>query len=80
MKDVIIAIQFGLLIWFGMSIAKLENYHYANFMGICAEHMEKDYPLGEMQARVKREGCLHEAKVRTSPIWNFFEGLLHPED
>ena len=56
-KNIIIAAQLVLLVWFGSAIVRLENYHYASMLQMCGEFD----PL-----RVdEREKCLFSKQTRT---------------
>ena len=68
-KNVIIIALAAMLVWFGTTIVRLENYHYANQMGFCQEY---EIPL-ESRARNK---CLDERQTRTNPVWHLLHGLL----
>ena len=67
-KNIIIFVLTTMLVWFGTTIVRLENYHYASRMGFCQEYQ---IPL-ENQARNK---CLSEKQTRTNPIWHLLHGL-----
>lgn len=70
MKNLLILCLLAALIWFGSVIAKLENYRYANSMGMCSEH--GSFYISEL---IARETCLNQTKTRTSPFWNLAYGL-----
>jgi hypothetical protein len=67
-KNVIIFIFAAMLVWFGTTIVRLENYYFASQMGYCQEYK---IPL-ESRARNK---CLNEKQTRTNPIWHLLHGL-----
>jgi len=43
-----------------MAVAKLENYRYANFVGLCVDGYDVKNPV----SRVLREDCLMRSKAR----------------
>lgn len=53
-----------------MAVAKLENYRYANFVGLCVDGYDVKNPV----SRVLREDCLMRSKARAWP-WNAAHGL-----
>ncbi len=63
-KKLIIAILFLLLIWFGVAIVRLENYHYAVQVGFCM-----DSPFEQ------RDRCLSNIETRTNSLWHLLYGL-----
>eukprot|EP01036_Dinobryon_divergens_P041508 gene41508-55028_t len=54
-----------MLVWFASAIIRLENYRYANSIGMCSEH-------GDL---VKKSLCLNEQETRTSPLWHLAYAL-----
>jgi hypothetical protein len=66
-KNALIVALAGLLVWFGATIVRLENYRYAASLNMCANF--KAYELA------KRDHCLKTAKTRTSPIYHLLYGL-----
>jgi len=67
-KSIIIFVLAAMLVWFGTTIVRLENYHYAAQMGYCQEY---EIPL---ESRAKNK-CLNEKQTRTNPIWHLLYGL-----
>jgi hypothetical protein len=53
------------------AVAKLENYRYANFVGLCAD----GYDVKSPTSRIKREDCLMRSEARSSWWWNAAYGL-----
>lgn len=53
-----------------MAVAKLENYRYANFVGLCVDGYDVKNPV----SRVLREDCLMRSKARAW-LWNAAQGL-----
>jgi hypothetical protein len=66
----IIALLVVALAFMTTAVVRLENYRYANFVGLCAEHDGKG-----PAARIKREECLNEKETRTSWLWHVLFGL-----
>lgn len=67
MKNVVIIVLLGLLLWFGSVIVRLENYRYASFLGMCSE-----YPSHQP---VERRKCFENTQTRTSPFWHLAYAL-----
>ncbi len=67
-KNITIFVLAVMLVWFGTTIIRLENYYYATRMGFCQEY---EIPL-ESRARDK---CLNEKQTRTNQIWHLLYGL-----
>ena len=56
--------------WLAGTVVRLENYRYANFVGLCAS-----YDVTSPQKRIEREGCLENSETRTSWVWHLLYGL-----
>jgi len=65
MKSVLIIVLIGMLVWFGSVIVRLENYRYANSIGMCSEHVDL----------VQKSRCLNETETRTSSLWHLAYAL-----
>jgi len=52
------------------AVVRLENYRYANFVGLCSE-----YDITNPVQRIKREGCLENAETRTHWLWHILYGV-----
>ncbi len=72
-ERVIIVILLILLIWFGVSIARLENFHYAVQVGFCDNPIENQKDA--FRKTMAKEKCLNETQTRTSPLWHLLYGL-----
>lgn len=70
MKNIIILALFAVLIWFGTVIVRLENYRYANSLGMCSE-----YGSHFMSELIARETCLNQTNTRTNPFWHLAYAL-----
>lgn len=69
-----IALLVLLLIWFGLTIIRLENAHYANFLGMCDK--EGVVYNTNPQALIERDQCSQAAETRTSGIWHLYYALF----
>ena len=69
-KNIIIAVLAVCTLWLSATVVRLENYHYASFVGMCGQ-----YNPGNPLDTVKRHQCLHETSTRTSPLWHLFYAL-----
>lgn len=65
MKNLLIIGLLATVVWFGSVIVRLENYHYANSIGMCAEHLDL----------VQRSRCLNASETRTSSFWHLAYAL-----
>ena len=65
MKDALIIILVGVLVWFGSVIVEMENYRYAAMSGMCSEYSD---PL-------LRHECLNASETRTHWSWHLLYGL-----
>jgi hypothetical protein len=70
LKSALIAIQFALLIWLSLIVVRLENFHYATVVGMCAEVSSDEGPLSS-----RRHDCLHSVETRTSSLWHLYYAL-----
>ena len=57
-------------VWFGSAVVKLENYRYANLVGMCSH-----YNIADPIQRIQREDCLEKARTRTHWWWHLLHGL-----
>jgi hypothetical protein len=57
-------------VWLSVTAVRLENFHHASLVGMCAE-LKADNPL----ENTKRHACLHSTETRTSPLWHMFYAL-----
>lgn len=57
-----------LLVWFATAIIRLENYHYASQVGLCAEFVS-----GE--DLIQKDKCLNEKQPRKSTLLTILYGL-----
>lgn len=67
MRNMLIVVLLGLLFWFGSVIVRLENYHYASFLGMCEQ-----YPA---HRPIERGRCFDNTQSRTSPLWHLAYAL-----
>ena len=69
-KNILIAALLVCLASLSAAVVRLENFHYASFVGMCSEFKAED-PL----QTVKRHECLHKTETRTNPMWHLFYAL-----
>ena len=69
MKNAAIAILLALVVWLAATVERLENYHYANFSGLCSQ------PGNSLLNRWKQDECLRKVETRTSGLWHLFYAL-----
>jgi hypothetical protein len=67
-KESIIVFLLLLIIWLSTSVIRLENYHYANQVGLC---LEFEFP----QEGLERDKCLNDSQTRTNPFLHLLYGL-----
>jgi hypothetical protein len=53
----------------GRAVVRLENYRYANFVGLCDK-----FDIANPQQRLAREECLDQAQTRTHWFWHLLYG------
>lgn len=73
MKLIPLALIAGLalvIVWLGSAVVKLENYRYANFVGMCTK-----YNIADPIQRIQREDCLEKTQTRTHWFWHLLYGL-----
>jgi hypothetical protein len=73
MKLIPLALIAGLAVatvWLGSAVVKLENYRYANFVGMCTQ-----YNIADPIQRIQREDCLEKTQTRTHWFWHLLYGL-----
>ena len=66
-KNLLIAALAVCTLYLAAVAARLENYHYASFLGMCAQYKVESPPQN-----LQRHKCLHESATRTSPLWHLF--------
>jgi hypothetical protein len=70
-KNTAIAVLIICVVVLALDVIRLENYHYANVVGMCSEYKPND-PLQSVQ----RQKCLHNSETRTNPLWHLFYALI----
>lgn len=66
-EKIIIVVLGLLIVWFGATIVRLENYHYAIQVGFCQEYHLPD--------KGEHDACLNGKKTRTSWVFHLLYGL-----
>lgn len=69
-KNVIIFVLIICILVLARAVIRLENYHYASFVGMCSEYKAND-PLQSLQ----RHECLNNTETRTNALWHLFYAL-----
>ena len=69
-KNIAIAILIVCLLTLSATVIRLENFHNASVVGMCAE-FKADAPL----QTVKRHNCLHATETRTNPLWHLLYAI-----
>lgn len=54
----------------GRAVVRLENYHYASFVGLCSE-----YDAANPMQTVEREKCLHGTETRIHWIFHIIPAI-----
>ncbi|UFW79574.1 hypothetical protein [Rhizobium sp. SU303] len=70
MRTVLLVLSLALNVWMGGALARLENYHYASQLGMCAEYLGPD-----LSQQIKRDTCLGGKETRTNPLWHIYYAL-----
>ncbi len=69
-KNIVIVILIICIFLLARAVIRLENYHYANVVGMCSE-FKLDDPLQSIQ----RQECLNKIETRTNSLWHLFYAL-----
>ncbi|RZN31277.1 hypothetical protein CWO90_17580 [Bradyrhizobium sp. Leo121] len=67
---VLVAVLLLVVIVLGASVVRLENYRYADSLGMCSEFFSRDDP----RKRMERERCLETSQTRTHWLWHLLYG------
>jgi len=65
MRNVLIVVLVAVVVWFASVIVRLENYRYANSIGMCSEQLDL----------VQKDKCLNAQETRTGPLWHLAYAL-----
>lgn len=65
---VLVSVQFVFLIWFALTIIRIENQLYAYQVGMCSEYSDPSQSYQKHQ-------CIEKTNTRTSDIWHLFYAL-----
>ena len=61
-----------LVVWLSSTVIRLENYHYANFVGMCdKEKFSGNYA----EKHFKQSRCFETVQTRTHPLWHLYYAL-----
>jgi hypothetical protein len=71
LKNAVLVMLAVACVWLAAMVVRLENYHYASFVGMCGPRP----PEGDLDAHRIRHTCLHETQTRTSPVWHLHYAL-----
>jgi hypothetical protein len=74
-KNILIFLLLIIVIWFGKTIIRLEEYHYSNQVHLCYK-AGVDYRV-DFNAYMEREKCLNTSHPRTSGLWNLYYALFN---
>ncbi|OAN52686.1 hypothetical protein [Sphingobium sp. TCM1] len=67
MRNALIVFLVAMLIWFGVTIVRLENYRYAASLGMCDQYIGLSLH--------RRDACLNGKETRTNWVYNLLYGL-----
>jgi len=71
-KNIIyIVIGIALFVRIIASLITLENYHYANSRGLCAEYNVKD-----RVERVLKDECLNDSMNKSDSLWLLYKAIF----
>jgi hypothetical protein len=68
--SIVILVLVVLVIVLTAAVVRLENYRYANFVGLCTE-----FDITKPQQRIEREKCLETTRTRTHWFWHVIYGV-----
>ena len=71
MKNVVITVLILVVIWLSLQVIRLEKYHHASFLGMCAPA-----DLHEPASVFTREQCLNSTETRTNVLWHLYYGAI----
>ena len=61
-----------LVVWLSSTVIRLENYHYANVVGMCdKEKFSGNYA----EKNLKQYRCFETVQTRTHPLWHLYYAL-----
>lgn len=70
MKNLMLVALFGLLVWFGAAVVRLENIRHANELNMCPE-----FDPTQVASATERRRCLDTVQTRTNFVWHLLYGL-----
>jgi hypothetical protein len=56
-------------VWLAATVVRLENYHYASFLGFCSE---SEITIDSLH---RRDICLRKVQTRTGALWHLYYAL-----
>ena len=71
MKNIVIAVLALLVVWLSLQVIRLERYHYASQIGVCAAADPNDPNTSS-----KRNHCLNSSETRTNSLWHLWYGAV----
>jgi hypothetical protein len=69
-KNATIVVLAALVLWFGISLARVENERYALELGMCGEFKPE-----EPKSLTERRRCLDQVQTRTNALYNLAYAL-----
>lgn len=67
---VMVSVLTVIVVMLGAAVVRLENYRYADSIGMCSEFLTRDDPA----KRLRREECLASSQTRTHWFWHILYG------
>jgi hypothetical protein len=74
-KDLIIVCLVCLVVWLSSAVIRLENYHYANQVGMCDKEICNKVIKGVSANLTERNRCFETVQTRTHPLWHLYYAL-----
>ena len=71
MKNVMLVLLTLTVIWLSAQVIRLEQYHYASFVGMC-----RDFPEEDPMSTAKRDECLNKTETRTNMFGHLYYGAI----
>ncbi|MGG7581728.1 hypothetical protein [Rhizobium sp. Nf11,1] len=71
MRTILLLLSVVLNVWLGVTVVRLERFHYASLLGYCEQYGVENTPV----VRLQKEKCLDETETRVSPWWHIYYAL-----